>query len=316
MGLKLMLRAIGALVIGFFCYASAIAGMGGGAGAPDPYKMDFSAGEFVSQIIPSVGVISNDTSGKAPVARSTYLSAPSSTAVIITTGQSNIEPSAAGTYTTTQARSYNLNIYDGGVYPCANPVLGAYALITGGVNSVNCQIADGLITGATYSTVIVVPNAIGSTLCSDWVSGVLQRRIVATMNRLLGALLTPALTPGLDLWILSHSGETDNVALTPRAPLATCYRNMAAAWASAGSGAARFFIATESLSSGSVSATVTGAQADAVASGCTTCRAGANWDSLTGGTNRVGGTHLTQAGAVAAAALDVAVIQNCKSTVC
>lgn len=276
-------------------------------GTPSPYTMFVGNGELSSS------VLGNADPG-ARVAQTVTLG--STTAVIITIGQSNVESAAAGTYTVTQTANYNFNIYDGIVYPCINPVVGAVNSPAQGTNSVNCQIADSLRAASTYSQVIMVPVAVGGTMCSDWVSGVLVKRVSVLLQRLADAHMTAATGFTGDVWILLHIGETDNQNGTARATLATCLRNLASTIA-VGTGTARFFVATESLIVNVTSATVTGAQADAVASGCTTCRAGANWDSLTGGTNRqADGTHWTQAGAISAAALDVTIITNCKNTVC
>lgn len=241
----------------------------------------------------------------------------STTAVIITIGQSNAEPAATGTFTVVNTtKVFNFSIYDGNIYPCINPILGAVYSPAQGSNSINCQVPDSLVTAGTYAQAVVVPIAVGGTLCSDWVSGVLQKRISVTLQRLSEAHMTAASGFTGDVWILLHIGETDNQNGTARATLATCLRNLASTF-SATTGSARFFVATESLIVNVTAVAVTGAQADAVASGCTTCRTGANWDSLTGGTNRqADGTHWTQAGAAAAAALDVTIITNCKNTAC
>lgn len=236
-------------------------------------------------------------------------------AVIITTWQSLIENSGQGTYATVNAKALNFSACDRGVYRCLQPVLGA-AINGVNTNSANCQIADNLITAGTYATVIMVPTSIGGTLCSDWVGGFMSQKIVATVNGLAARGLTQAAGFTGDTWILPHGGEQDNFAGTPRATLATCIRNFDAAWTAAGLGSHRFFVPTESITGNVASATVTGAQADAVASGCSDCRAGFNVDSLTGGTNRYDGTHLTAAGTAALGTGDTAVVTNCKNTAC
>jgi hypothetical protein len=284
-------------------------------GDADPYTLELGFGEPNPATINSTGGYLN-TNGRA--VRSSVPSAPSTTAIVITTWQSLIASASAGTFATINATANNLNIYDGGIYPCVNPVLGTENNTAGlGTNSANCQIVDSLVTAGAYTQAIVVPIAIGGTLCSDWVNGALQRRITVTLNRLKSKGLTAATGFTGDTWIIAHGGEQDAGAGTSRATLATCIRNYAAAFVAAGSGAARFFVPTESMAGNVTDATVTGAQADAVASGCSTCRQGANVDGLTGGTNRQSdGTHLTQTGASNLAALDVTAITNCKNTSC
>jgi hypothetical protein len=141
--------------------------------------------------------------------------------------------------------------------------------------------------------------------------------LLTRMRRLQSRGLTTATGFTGDMWILPHGGGQDVGIGTPRPTLAACIRNFAQAFVDNGSGSARFFVPTESMGGNVTHSTVTAAQAHAVASGCSTCRAGANVDSLTGATNRqADGTHLTQTGAANLAALDVAVIQNCKNTSC
>lgn len=244
---------------------------------------------------------------------------PSTTALIITTWQSNIQTAASGTYTVTQSTNYNFNIYDGKIYDCLNPVLGTAndtSLAPSG-NSANCQINDSLIAAGTYTHVIVAPIAIGGSLCSDWVSGALRKRITVLGVQLARAGLTAGTGFTGQTWILAHGGESDKNSGTPQATLATCIRNYAAAFTTEGITGYRFFVPTESMTANTTGANVTGAQADAVASGCTTCRQGFNVDSLTGGTNRqADGTHLTATGAINLAAGDVGIIQVCKAGAC
>ena len=282
------------------------------SGPPDPYILIAGAGEPSGAIASGPGF--SNAAGRT--LKSSVLAAPTTTALIITTWQSLIESSSAGTYTTVQANSDNFNIYDGGIYGCTNPALGTAWSIQNGPNSPNCEIADSLITAGTYTHVIMASIAIGGSLCSDWVSGALRQRITVALRRLQSRGLTVGTGFTGQTWVLPHGGETDNLAGTPQATLATCIRNFAQAFTDEGLSSFRFFVPTESMVSNATNATVTAAQADAVASGCTTCRAGANVDSLTGANRQADGTHLSQAGSAALAALDVTVITNCKNISC
>ena len=109
-------------------------------------------------------------------------SLPVTTAVIIMQGQSLIANRAEGTYTTkNRDNALNFNIYDGELYQCSNPVLGTDLDVShpSNTNSSTCQIADLLINAGTFRTVIMVPTAVGGTLCSDWtLGGALYQRIV------------------------------------------------------------------------------------------------------------------------------------------
>ena len=288
-------------------------GFGGGS-APDPFTLTVGNGEPTAAI-PSPAGFSN---ANGYTLKSSVPAAPTTTAVIITVGQSNIESAASGTYTTTNTGSLNFNIYDGGTYACKNPVLGASQNSTGlGSNSANCQIADGLINASVYTSVIIVPTAIGGTFCSDWdTGGAINNRIAVTLARLKAAHLTPATGFTGDFWILWHQGESQNG--TPTAgQVAACLQDIATLFVNAGTGTARFFIPqSESYVNGATQANVISGQSMAL-TGCSTCRAGANWDTLTTTVNRQADlTHFNATGAAAAAALDVTIITNCKHTAC
>lgn len=304
--MRAKLFALAATVAALACPALGL-GISGYVGASAPYYLDVGNGELAG----AVGYA--DATGRTLV--SPPFTAP--VALIITTWQSNIENAASGTFTAANTKTLNFNLYDGGVYRCVNPVLGTTQNGTGlGSNSANCQIPDSLITAGTYATAIVAPIAVGGTLCSDWVGGQLARRITVLGARLASRGLTAATGFTGDTWILPHGGETDAISTPVRATLATCIRNMDAAFTTAGIGTHRFFVPTESLVTGATNSTVTNAQADAVATGCSNCRAGANVDSLTGGNRQADNTHLAQTGAANLAVLDVTVITNCKNTSC
>lgn len=298
----MQIRAIFAAI--YFLLASPALAQRPVISAPDPYT-----------ITPIASSTQDYTNPNGKTLVSSVPSSPSTTAVIITAGQSLMASEALGTYTTVNAGALNFSHYDGGTYHCDNPVLGVQAVFT---NSPNCLIADSLITNGVYTSVIMVPMAEGATLCSDLAPGGQYSYHIGVVGaRLAAAHLTKATGFAGDVWILLHQGESDNLAGTGQAALTACYQSLAGAYVSAGFGTTRFFIPqAETIINNATSATVAAAQAAAL-SGCSTCRVGANWDSLTGGTNRQGdGTHLTQAGNAAAAALDVAIITNCKNTAC
>lgn len=284
-----------------------------GSSAPDPFALSVGNGEL-AEAIPGF----TSTNGK--VQKSSVISAPTTTAVILTIGQSLIATSSLGTYTTVNGASDNFNIYDGGIYGCSNIILGAAWAPATGSNSPNCVIADSLITAGTYTRVIMASIGIGGTPCAVWdTGGALRNRITVLMRRLQAKSLTPATGFVGDVWVLLHYGETDAVIGTTQAAMATCIRNMDTAFTADGLTNYRLFVPTESFILNTTHADIQNGQADAVASGCSKCRQGANWDSLLTATNRQGGgtdAHLTQTGNLNAAALDVTVIQNCKNTAC
>lgn len=277
---------------------------------PDPYVLSLNNGELTG----AFGF--TNTSGKT--LKSAVFPNAATTTVIITTGQSNIASFGSGVYTTSSANAWNFNIYDGGIYGCSNSVLGTgYATTTS--NSANCQVADQLITAATYTHVIMVPIAVAGTVCSQWTSGGnVYNRIVVAMARLASAGLTKATGFLGDVWIVASTGEADNQQGTPRVTLATCYDNWAKAFTDNGSGNTRFFLPQyESMVGNVTSPTVQGAQQDAITAATHNIRAGNNLDSLTGVINRqADGTHLAQAGVTNQATQIVNVITNCKNTSC
>ena len=267
----------------FACLATRVDSLGSRAdmmGASSPYYLAPGNGmpASVNAADPLGGFF--DATGR------TYVSLGSlsgTKALIITTWQSNIENAALGTFTPTNKTALNFSLCDRGVYRCANPVLGTSQNNTSlGSNSANCQIADSLITAGTYADVIMAPMAIGGTLCSEWAAGGdMNQRIVVLMNALKARGLTPATGFVGDVWVVAHGGETDAISSPVEATLATCIRAFAQAFTNNGLTNFRFFVSTESMVSNSTNAIVTAAQADAVASGCSTCRAGSNVDSLT-----------------------------------
>lgn len=300
-------------------------GFGGGSSAPDPYQMAVGNGEPTAAIASNPGY--QNTNERT--VRSSVLPNPSSTIVMIYLGQSLAASSATGAayVVTNTSHVFNFNIYDGGLYPCVNPVLGAaLATFTGTPtnpgNSPACSIMDSLVTNGTYTDAVAVPIAIGGTSVADWSpGGAIYNRIVVTVAQLAKQGLTPATGFTGDFRIVLHIGETDNADGTSEAAMATGVRNIAAAFVSAGAGASRFFVTTESMLGGVTSTNITAGEQDAVNSGCSTCRAGSNWDTSvpnSGGNRQADGTHLVgpTAGLALAAAADVTVLTNCKNTSC
>jgi hypothetical protein len=276
--------------------------LGVGVAAVGPYLLELHHGEADSNSV------SNPTGRGEPILP--IITAPDRTAVIITTGGSNISSSAGGSYAVANIEAVqNFSIYDGQIYKCVNPVLGASRNPIGGSNSANCQIGDALVSAGIYDRVIMVPTAVHGSFCELWAYTILKQRAIVTMRWLRSVNLAPT-------WILPHLGEVDAQRQTPRAVLAQCFRDWAQLYVDHGAGAARFFVPIESMVTWAINPTVQTAQADAIASGCPTCRRGADVDSL-GGPNRLeDGVHWSELGAANLAALDVAVIARCKRERC
>jgi hypothetical protein len=274
--------------------------------------------------IPSNGSYTN-TSGRN--VRSSVLPNPATTLILFYDGQSLAATSTTGAFTnpTNDSHVFNFNINDGGLYPCRGPVLGAAQAVFSPlpINSPGCYIADTLVTNGVFTDVVVVPIAIGgSTVADHSAGGSLYNRVFVAMAQLAKKGLTPASGFTGTMWSMLHIGETDGVNGTTRANMATGVRNIGQSYLDAGATASfRMFVATESMVSGVTVANITNGQADAVASGCSVCRAGANWDTSipnSGGNRQADGTHLVgpAAGLALAVSTDVTVITNCKNTSC
>lgn len=228
---------------------------------------------------------------------------PNTWAVIVLMGQSLPASNATGSYTTVSANAQMLSIY-GGIYPCANPVLGASVATSLGSNGPSCIIADGLISGGAFPGVLMVPIAIDGTSAADWNSPQLSTRITATWNRLAAIGLKPT-------YILYHQGQQDqalNLNTNPAAYTASV-QSTATQWRNLGY-TGNFIVALETMVSNTTDSNIRTAQANTVNSGLCIVQ-GADTDTLTTGTNRqADGTHLTQTGNSNYAGLDVTVITN------
>ncbi len=291
-----MLFKIG--IIGFILGLTTLAfGFGGGGSIIDPY------------IMPEPGPTVSTPTVKSAIGRTQFSSVyNATTAVIVTLGQSNIISSAGGTFTAVNATAQNLNPYDGGTYSCRNPALGTAYEPALGNNSANCQIADSLITNGIFTRVVMIPIGIGGTSVAQWaIGGEFNQRIVVTMKRLAAIGVLPT-------YVLWHQGEADAFSGTPGATYTTAVKSVAQTFRDYNY-TGPFFVAIETLVNNVTYPIIQTAQANAV-DGILHIVAGANWDSLTGGTNRADGTHFTQTGAANAAALDVTIITNCKMSNC
>jgi hypothetical protein len=269
---------------------------------PDPYAITELPGEPVGN--------------SSSVGRVTQPPIPNTWPVLVYLGQSTIAGNATGTYTTVSANAQMMNVYDGGIFPCANPVLGSSIPTTLGSNGVSCQTADGLIGSGTYPGVLIVNIAIDGTSVANWQGAQLQTRITAAWNRLshtFNASGAPLTTN--PMYVYWHQGEQETGLGTLGPPYTTGVQAVATQWRNLGY-TGPFFVATETVVSNAPNPTIATAQANAVSTPLHIV-AGANWDQFTGATYRqADGTHPTAAGASAFAGVDVTVITNCKNASC
>lgn len=149
-----------------------------GVSAGDPFRFN----EWVNTG-PPFGVGYSNISGKT--LRSSTIT-PAATKVIITGGQSNMATACGtGTYSTVSANAHQLNIYDGGVYAGADPVLGCMNG-NSGPSSISMRLADSVISRGKATNCVVIPIAIGGTKYDQWVptaSQTLYGRITAAILR-------------------------------------------------------------------------------------------------------------------------------------
>jgi Carbohydrate esterase, sialic acid-specific acetylesterase len=99
-------------------------------------------------------------------------------------GQSNAQNYGPTCFTIVNGAKLDmLNIYDGGIYAAADPLLGTPTPV-GKCGDVATKLGDSLITANLFDRVLIVPGAIGATFASDWDTGVTSRIIPTSTNRL------------------------------------------------------------------------------------------------------------------------------------
>lgn len=168
--------------------------------APDPYLLN----EYPPQGKPN-GMGYYNIRGRTEV--SSIISAPTTTKIVIVDGQSeHATANGTMTYSTVNAASNQLNIYDGAIYAGADPVLGASDAPNVGYSSMVMRFADRLITQGRATRVIMVPIAIGGTpwaIYDPAADGSLFTRFRCAYRRLAALGLTP------DAIVVAR-GATDN----------------------------------------------------------------------------------------------------------
>ncbi|WP_081725387.1 sialate O-acetylesterase [Mesorhizobium sp. L2C085B000] len=264
--------------------------MRAGASSPDPYVFDDYA------YVPG----NRNTSGLTRV--DPRIAAGETTATFISLGQSN-SPGASFVDTpyvpTHPTKVQMLNVYDGGVYLAADPLLGQNG-ITGNWLT---RTADKLITAGKYQRIIAASVSMGGSAAATWQQGAaLYPRALAVAKRCAAVGLP---VTGF-IW---HQGESDNTFGTTSAAYQASVNSLIAGLRAAGF-TSPWLICKASYISGAVSATIQGAQ-DALVNIGQQIYAGPNTDTLTGtSVNRqADNTHFKAAGADAAAALLSTAIQ-------
>jgi hypothetical protein len=255
----------------------------GAASGPDPY--------LLTPVASMVGIKA------VPALRSPLLNTGEATGVFVIAGQSNCGNNVDTAYVPTNAAKIdNLDINDGGMYAAADPLLGCTTnLLIAGQGNLFTRFADKVITAGIFARVILIPVGVGGTPISSWQTGggFSNRTVVAARRAHAVGLSVTAF-----IWM---QGESDTVNGTLQAAYAAGLAQVIAAPRAEGYNAP-WFIGKCSYITGGVSAAVQAAQAAAVNG--TDIFAGANTDTLTGGTNRQADlTHFNAVGADAAATL-------------
>lgn len=224
----------------------------------------------------------NNISGRTSV--STALVNGQKTLIFLVVGQS-LAANHSGTtlFTPASLLIHNLNIYNGTLYRCADPILGA----SGALFSWVCRLGQNLITAGDAARVIFIPVAIGGSTSADWGGGGLSGRLQVAANyaRLYGWPITAV------LW---EDGTTDAQLGTSGAAIQA--NVIRAQNILIGQGFdVPWLIAIESMSVNVTNTTVRTAEV-ALQNSSAKRFAGPDTDTLTGITYRSDGTHWTDTG--------------------
>lgn len=181
-----------------------LGGWGPPGGSAIPISNPFQLGQFYQGVGPVWP--HNSTVGRTTVNPATL---SGTTKCVMVIGDSMPANSGPTPYTVTQAKNYNFNISDGGLYKTVDPVLGAAGGFASPHLSSPCAgMGDNLITGGFCTNAVILPNGMGSCLIADWaVGGALNQNIRVMAQRFAATGLT------LDA-IVWHGGVNDNIAGT------------------------------------------------------------------------------------------------------
>lgn len=229
-----------------------------------------------------------DTTGRTTA---TLTSIGATEACFIVWGQSLDANHGNAAHTPTNTtKVLQVNPNSGTVYQLKDPVLGASS--TGG--SWMSYLGDELVNAGIFTKVCFIPVAIGGTGTAEWISSGLQHhrlRSAILRARQLGFI-------GATTAMLGNPGQSD-AGLTANQYLAnfTSIKASAAAYGYSG----KWFVSQNTINNGPADTVIRAGQASCVDN--VTVFAGPDYDTLTGGTNRYDGIHMTAAGNAALAVL-------------
>lgn len=259
--------------------AETMSAMIGGGSSPDPY--------ILTELPGYEQYVFKDYRSRTPVLP--RLTSGESTGVILYFGDSVSSNTINSTYTVTQAKNHQLNVYNGGGYVTENPMLGCNLNIAiPGSSCVAAQAADNIIGAGTYTRVISVPFGVGGSLLGDWANTATAGGRFAPVKRRLDAAGLTATQ------IFCICGANDNPNATSEAAATASLSTMIALIRAAGL-TAPLFIAKHSTFGNAVRTQVQAAQA-AVIDNPNSIYAGPDIDAIGSG-GRYDGTHLNSTGA-------------------
>lgn len=260
---------------------------GSGGSVSDPFRLNDLR-----------GTISTTNNGYNAPAGRTVVNPTSLTGrikVLVLLGQSNIVNSGqGGTHTLVNTtKVHNLNIWDGGLYRAADPLLGGDGIYS----CMGTKLGDTLVTDNYADHVVLVPVAIGATTVAQWAAGgICNHRIGVAFRRIAAVGLTPT-------HVLWQQGESDQPSTTQNAYTTSLNSVISTIQ---GFTNAKIFVSKTSWLGGSVSAAVQAAQT--ASWNGTTVIQGPNTDSLDS-SNRTANTDFTFNGMTAVAALWAPIIE-------
>jgi hypothetical protein len=234
-----------------------------------------------------------DTSGYTGV--SCALVGGETTAVIMVIAQSLGANTVNASYTVTQAKNHQLNLYDGNCYVSKGVMLG----VSNGsptLSSTLARLGDKLIADAHYVRVIFLLVAVSGTMVSDWAN---SQRAPYMFNQIAVAARRLAAQGLTATHVIYMQGESDNLNGTSQANYSASLATVIAGVRSAGI-TAPMLVNKETWANGAVSSGIQAAQVAAV--GSNNVVAGANLDVIDN-TGRYDTTHLNATGSDTAAGL-------------
>jgi hypothetical protein len=207
------------------------------------------------------------------------------TLILPVIGQSYLASYVQAQLTPANAKTQNLNLWNGGVYTAAEPLLGDnYDLSSRG--SIATRIADKLITDNYCDRAIVIPSCVGGASSTTFIpGGVFNHRLRAIASRLHEFGYTAKL-------VLCDIGPTDGAAGMSQGTFSANVSAMLTSLSGYGV-TCPVMLSKSSYTSGSTYSAITNAQA-ALWNG-TTILQGPDVDAIVGG-QRYGGGHYTDTG--------------------